>query len=303
MIESLAIGLSATLGFSGPAEWAVHKYILHSQTRPNSFIDSASIAHNDNHHGAYRAPHHYYRDLTNEHVLVHFSKSDVAVIASGGLVFGGTIGAISPLSAIGTAIGSAAATMISYGLYEFTHHYMHVIGERRLQIGRIFGDLAENGNRTGKLRLPKPTLDELCSTVDERLEGKNKPFIYQDNCEERLSEYGISTPVDELLDQTVQEMRTWEKQYLAKVEPAEAKKYKTEQKMNRLLRNNTLFRKLDNHHFLHHRKFNKNLNVVWTWWDSLIGTKEDSSIETLLNNKIYWLCPNSPDEEPFKLKG
>ena len=58
----------------------------------------------------------------------------------------------------------------------------------------------------------------------------------------------------------------------------------------------------DNHHFLHHFKYNRNLNVVFPLMDFIMGTKTDNSVSTLETNIKYWLCPNSPDLAPFKRK-
>jgi len=300
MIESIAAGFAATKIIAGPAEWAVHKYILHSKTRPNKFIEKSSIAHNDMHHFAYMAPQHYYRDTTNEDVTVHFGAKDVALIAAGGAAMGGAmslIPGIGPAAAVGSMLGTVSA----YGLYEFTHHYMHVIGERRLDIGRVFGDYAEGGNRSGELLLPKPTLDSLCSFVDDKLDGRKTSFPYSDNCKVVLAEQGITTDLDEMIGYTVGAMREKESEFAKTATKKEMRTYTVERKMNQILRRNGLFQRLDNHHFLHHKKFGKNLNVVWMWYDHVAGTKMDSSPELLMSHKKYWLCPNSPDVEKFSL--
>jgi hypothetical protein len=307
MIYDTLLSTAATLVVSGPAEWAIHKYVLHAnkKLREIPFMNKAATSHNDNHHSAYMAPEHYYRDLTNEHVLVHFAPSNVAQIAVGGALFGAGLGAVTPLSAVGGAIGGVIGTMTTYGLYEFTHHYMHVVGERRLEIGRVFGDLVENGERSGKLRLPKPTLDALCTVVDDKLDGRDTSFKYMQNCRDVLADqnYNFSeADLGELLAQTTKSVSEWEQDYLLSASSDEAKKYHSERKMHRLLRHSSLFERLDHHHFVHHRKYGANLNIVWMWFDHLIGTKEDSSPDALLANSKYWLCPNSPDIDKFTLK-
>jgi len=68
------------------------------------------------------------------------------------------------------------------------------------------------------------------------------------------------------------------------------------------LRVSPLFQYIDNNHFIHHYKYGKNLNVVFPISDIIFGTKEDSTISTLEENRRYWLCPNSPDVQPFVVR-
>jgi hypothetical protein len=303
MMTDIVYSTLATLAVSAPAEWAIHKYLLHGKARHIPIVNAAASSHNDEHHRAYMAPEHYYRDITNEHVVIHFSPKNVAQIAAGGALFGAGLGALTPLSVVGGAIGGVLGTMTTYGLYEFTHHYMHVVGERRLQIGRVFGDLVEGGERSGKLRLPKPTLDALCTVIDDKLDGRDTHFTYAQNCKEVLAAQGYADiHLDELLGQTTQQVREWEDSFFSTASNDEQQVYNRERKMHRLLRHSKLFEKLDHHHFVHHRKYGANLNIVWLWFDHLVGTKEDSSPQVLLAQKKYWLCPNSPDKEPFEAK-
>jgi hypothetical protein len=302
MMSDILYSTLATLVASGPAEWAIHKYMLHGKARHIGFIRDAAISHNDNHHGAYLAPAHYYRDLTNEHVLVHFAPHNVVQIAAGGALFGTGLSMISPIELAGGVIGGTLGTMMTYGLYEFTHHYMHVIGERRLAIGRAFGDIVEKGDRSGNLRLPKPTLDSLCTVIDDKLDGRETPFLYEKNCQEVLASQGNNLDISTLMDRTYRAVREWESEFLESATTEQKKNYDRERKVHRFLRHSALFERLDNHHFVHHKSYGSNLNIVWMWWDNLIGTKKDSSVSELLANKKYWLCPNSPDTEKFVLK-
>jgi len=304
MLEFLSdayLSAAATLVIAGPAEWAVHKHILHSRSRSVGFIKEASVAHNDNHHGAFMSPQHYYRDITNEDVTVHFSKGDVALIAASGAAIGAGVSSITDLSTFAAAAGSTAGALVAYGSYEFFHHYMHVIGERRLQIGRVFGDFVE-GERSGNLRLPKPVLDDLGNTVEDRLEGRESRFGFSQIAYDLLEDRGLEVDIDHAIDYTEQSLRSWEESHRESLTPKQRKAYSREKRINRSLRRSRIFGFLDNHHFVHHRSYGNNLNVVWAWFDKLIGTKKPSDASTLISNQKYWLCPNSPDEEKFVLK-
>jgi len=75
--------------------------------------------------------------------------------------------------------------------------------------------------------------------------------------------------------------------------------YWGERKIQKQFRSSPIFQYLDNHHFIHHYQWLNNLNVVFPLADYILRTKVDSSREFLEKEKLYWLCPNSPDKTPF----
>ena len=331
LVGPFSLGMGISLAVSSPIEWAIHKYLLHAMPKNrqrNKFIENASRSHNDNHHGAYKGPEHYYRDITNENEVIHFSKSDVGIIAGISAVAGGIM--TSGYSAMkwqnldisdGVFIsGVVAGSMAYYGLYEFFHHYMHVIGQRRLQINRVLGDSIQGGieKRDGNLRLSKPLLDDICNEVEYMVDTsikKRTKFELEKGLIQRLDsqiEYntktrkeGISSSISsrEVIDSTIDIMIEREINYRNRIGTQERINHWGQRKIQSFLRNSAIFRYIDNHHFLHHYRYGKNLNVVFPLMDFIMGTKTRSSKENLENNKKFWLCPNSPDVEVFKTKG
>ena len=332
-------GFGTSLGLSSPVEWGVHKYLLHAKPesrRKIKFIDEASYSHHDNHHAAYKGPAHYYRDITNEKEVIHFSKTDVGVIAGIAAFVGGVIDAGYSLIAKGGlelevndaafVSGVVGGTMIYYGYYEFIHHYMHVIGKRRLEINRVLGDEIQGGKkmRDGKLRLSKPLLDDICNEVEHKIDTAirndkgDADFFFEENLVQRLHEQiayngedknGLGMPAispifdrRKILDTTTHVMLERERNYRGNLREKEKIKSWMGRKVQSFLRSSSIFKYLDNHHFFHHFKYGKNLNVVLPLADYALRTKMDSSEAVLEENKKYWLCPNSPDVEAFKVK-
>lgn len=342
VLGSFCTGTALGLSLGSPAEWAIHKYLLHASQSSRKiipFIEGASRGHNDNHHGAYKAPEHYYRDVTNENEVIHFAKSDVGII--GGIAaFVGTV--IERAQAIVTnnyqfggsnvafIAGVLSGTMMYYGSYELVHHQMHVLGKRRLTINRVLGDTIQGGqaHRDGNLRLSKPLLDDICATIERDidaaspLETARESFILPNGKggnslsnrlegQIRVNESDSSlrshieiAPADALdvLTTTYEHMKESEETNRSTLGVRERIGYFFERSLQRIVRASPLFKRLDNHHYLHHRKYGKNLNVVFPAMDYCMGTKEESSVAALEENRNYWLCPNSPDEQRFKRK-
>ena len=333
-LTSLLGGVALSISVGSPAEWMVHKYILHATPRQRkrmSFIRNASIGHNDKHHGAYKGPAHYYRDITNENEVIHFSKKDVGVIAG----VGGIIGlaadrgysAIAGKSSFGVEDAAFVAGMIGgtlgyYGIYEFTHHYMHAIGKRRLSINRALGDIMQDNERDGNLRFSKPLLDDICSSVESRIDKpvskRLNKFYFEPNLIKRLEKQTkinrnnefkgnheaakvSAKNSEDTLNQLVAEMLHREEELISKLSPSERTGHFLERKVQKYLRKLPLFQYLDNHHLIHHFRYGSNLNVVFPLMDVLMRTERDSSGEELEKNRDYWLCPNSPDLELFSL--
>ena len=323
--SSYFTSLAAGLVILSPAEWRVHKTLLHAAKKDRKFYNRASShAHHDIHHAAFMGPEHYYRDVTNEQETIHFSPSDVAAILGigAGLGFAGHKAydlaaghpGLNPGDA-GAAAGLLTAAAIGYLGYEVSHHYMHVIGERRLAINRTLGDLLQD-RRDGKLRFTKPLLDDICNAVEEYVDAKVRPVRYEPTLEDRFNEQvarnremgngikqvGFSTLMEDLASQTLDRERALRREMTS----GQRVRYWFDRKVQRRFRGSDTwvgryFRHIDNHHFLHHCSYTKNLNVFITWADSAFGTKLDSSKEALDTwQKKHLLCPNSPDVEPFR---
>jgi len=329
-------GVGFALSIASPIEWGIHKHLLHAtpnERRRMAFIENASKGHNDKHHGAYKGPAHYYRDITNEHEVIHFSPKDVGIIAGiAGVVGFATDRAYCALAGNNSfhlsdgafIAGTVAGTMAYYGTYEFIHHYMHDIGKRRLAINRTLGDIMQGNKRDGNLRFSKPILDTICNTVefyiDEHRNQKRdrfyfEPFLinnleeqtrinrensFKTNHERAAVAVAENTSASTLNELTVEIIRK-EKEQVSNMNISEKAKYLFERKIQRHLRRSEIFQYLDDHHFIHHFSYGSNLNVVFPLMDYIKRTKKDSSREELGRNQKYWLCPNSPDINPFSL--
>jgi len=329
-------GVGFALSIGSPVEWGIHKYILHGtpkQRKMLDFIKNASVAHNDKHHGAFKGPAHYYRDITNEQEVIHFSKKDVGIIAG----IAGAVGLATDRAYCALAgnnsfngndaafiAGTVAGTMAYYGTYEFTHHYMHDIGKRRLEINRTLGDIVQGNERDGNLRYSKPLLDSLGNIVefyvDEHRSQKRNEFYFEQflvnglekqtkinkendfeiNHERAIVAVAENTSADTLNELTIEMVRK-EKELVSSMSNSEKVKYLFQRKIQKCLRRSEIFQYIDDHHFIHHYKYGSNLNVVFPLADWIMGTKKDSSRAELEINQKYWLCPNSPDTERFSI--
>jgi|GEM_PF-3056043 len=319
-LGSVLAGFSASVLLASPAEWMVHRYMLHPKTR--NFINrNSAIGHNDKHHGAYNGPAHYYRDITNEHEVIHFSKGDVALIhgVSAGIGYGiyKTLASrVYEEEGVGFVSGFIAGTAAYYAAYEILHHYMHDIGKRRLEINRVLGNVIQ-GEPDNNLRLSKPLLDDLCNEVELRVDAR-KELPYPDSLLERLSaqiaynrteaheartgltNIRVADPAGALMVTTAEMLRR-EREHHDTLGAWGRLKYAGKRFIHRQMRNSPAFQYIDNHHFVHHRRFMQNLNVVFPLADVALGTQVKSSKEYLENEKAYWLCPNSPDVKKFEL--
>ncbi len=334
-------GGALSLSVCSPLEWMVHKNILHAPSslrKKVKFIENASRGHNDIHHRAYNGPAHYYRDITNENQVIHFAKGDVGLIAGAAAIVGGAIDGVflslneNAYFGIGDALflsGFVGGTMAYYGGYEFVHHFMHVIGERRLTVNRVIGDKIQGGteNRDGNLRLSKPLLDDICNLIERDIDSNfnrqfRSNFLYPYSLVQRFAEqirYNTerkaikklplayvdvhSEDVEKLLSATRDVLLEREINYREDLATFKERiYYGTNRTIQRYLRNSKVFRSLDNHHFLHHCRYHNNLNVLFPLMDNIMQTKLDSSIKVLEENKNFWLCPNSPDISPFKAR-
>jgi hypothetical protein len=329
MLVEYVLGLGTGLAILSPVEWAVHKHLLHAPKGRRTWYNRATAhAHDDIHHAAYRGPEHYYRDITNAHEIIHFSKGDIGLIVGGwgaaGLIGKKAVEAVMgdpsfQTGDIGMTAGMMTAGFIGYLGYEVSHHYMHVIGARRLAINRAFGDALQL-ERDGKLRFSKPLLDDICNAVEEYVDahsdGRGGSIGYDAGLAGRFAVQAaynrdelkntlLPVTFDELMQQIAQESLEREQALRASMDAKERRAYWFDRKVQRLFRGSDsligrYFRHIDNHHFMHHSNYRKNLNVFLTWADYAFGTKLDSSREALeVPSKKYYLCPNSPDVTPF----
>ncbi len=338
-IGNFCVGTAVGLSLASPAEWTIHKYLLHASPKSrkwSKFIEGASRGHNDNHHGAYKAPEHYYRDITNEHEIVHFAKSDVGIIAGIAVAVGAALERTHAFIANNYRFDETNASFIAgvllgtmgyYGCYEFIHHHMHVLGKRRLTTNRVLGDTIQGGaqHRDGNLRLSKPLLDDICNAIEKNIDCAASVALFRaslNNASESnlsirlinqikenssshlLKPYIAVEPNDapQILATTYENMMKSDEDYRAALSTKDRMKYTLEKRLQKTLRASSMFSSLDNHHFIHHRKYGKNLNVVFPLMDYLEKTKVGSTAVILEERKDYWLCPNSPDEKRFKRK-
>jgi len=300
------IGVLVSLSICSPVEWLVHRFLLHPKKR-NWMNRASARGHNDIHHKAYNGPAHYYRDMTNENTVLHFSKGDVLLIASiaaiGGLIVNRTYSWI--IGSFGFSLGDylfifgmVLGTMIYYVCYEFSHHFMHVIGKRRHEIGKNMGDIIQ-GSADGKLRFSKPLLDNICDAVEEKIEtGKDfdAKLIQRLNGQIENNRKNASICVEKNKGKDILEQVAIK---VSKMSNSKKELYFFGDDFQTFLRKSVIFQKLDNYHFVHHYRWLNNLNVVFPMMDLVMRTNSNSSKEHLENTSAYFLCPNSADIEKF----
>lgn len=318
-------GVALSLSVSSPVEWAVHRYLLHPK-KINFLNEKSERGHARIHHKAYSTKNgaaHYYRDITNEHAVIHFSLGDVGLIhgisAAVGLGIDRAYAYLSEKNDFsvndGAFIGGVVGgSCIYYLAYEISHHYMHVIGKRRKTINEVLGNSLQS-TPDGQLRFSKPLLDDICSDVEwhvDRNVGKRQATYSFDSALierfEQQAEYNraqgvINVPVSaqETLDKVTNDMVEREENLRASFGIFKKRLYWIDRKIQKQLRSSPVFQYLDNHHFIHHYQWLNNLNVVFPLADCVLGTNVDSSRKFLDDNKLYWLCPNSPDTIPFPI--
>lgn len=326
IVSPFFTGVAVALAVASPAEWAVHRYMLHPKKR-NRINRNSARGHSDIHHKAYRGPAHYYQDVTNEHAVIHFSSGDVGLIHSAAAITGFVIdrayAAIAQkpnfdakdLAFVG---GVVSGTLAYYASYEISHHYMHVIGQRRKAINEVLGNSIQ-GISDGKLRFSKPLLDDICNSIELHVDnnaGRARPnsFSFDSTLIDRLEEQisynritvgaEISVPDDfsqATLDEVTDKMLNIEEKYRSSLSLLKKPLYWLERKVQKTLRAFPLFKYLDNHHFVHHYAWMENLNVVAPVADFFLGTETKCSKSFLEENHLYWLCPNSIDTVKFPI--
>lgn len=209
------------LAIGSPVEWLIHRYLLHP--KKNEIVpyvnDNTKRGHTDIHHRGYSAPWNYYQNATNEHVVLHFAKQDVALIhsiaAGVGIGLDRAYAAYVGASGVGPAdtaivLGMLAGAALYYSLYESMHHVMHVNGKRRLGINRVLGDRIQYGagyvsgrprrlisddptsKIDEKLRFSKPLLDDICyevqANIERNINTKTTSYSFSDGVVSRLKE-------------------------------------------------------------------------------------------------------------------
>lgn len=318
----------ATITVAAPfVEWYIHKAIMHIP-KPNrdlkkadpliktiapvakKYIVDASVAHDDNHHGAYKGPSHYYRDDSNHDAVLHFSKKDIGAIVGLSTAVGTGISAVfnaitqQPQLLNGAFIaGTSAASFAYYAAYEISHHYMHVITERRHEISHELGELIEKEPGSESLRFSKPFLDDMCNEIERAIDKNYKnpkktitfsPQLVQTFQEQlRVNEDVTKNDIDEtIFYQLTDIMLQKEREKRASLKPLQKIQYLIDRNVQRICRHHKGFEKVDYHHFLHHYRRMNNLNVVWPIADRVLKTHTDSSRAVLNKPKRFWLCPN-----------
>ncbi len=293
MLEFL-IGATSALGIAPFAEWAVHKYIMHQPPsgRTNKLMRDASIGHQDDHHQSYRAPHHYYRDATNEKSVIHFSPKYVGLIAGVstgvGLIVSAGIDYISEkylntqIPILETTAGFATGIMAHYAAYEITHHQMHVLGEKRQKIiesleQKLYQKVPSDQER---LRLSKPLVDDICEVVmrgQEISEGLEKRYEEQRRVSSTRGAKYSELRLQNLVDYA---------RVMIKNSPPKGIEKVTSMAVE-ALRKFPLFKYMDNHHFLHHAHMGCNFNMVWPVADWLFKTQAKGKIAELEHRDNY----------------
>lgn len=316
-------GFTASSLIASPAEWMVHRYMLHPKTR-NILNTHSGISHNDRHHGAYSGPEHYYRDMSNAHEKIHFGKKWVMLIhaLSAGIGLGaselaGMVSSDYKEHNSSFVAGFLTGTAVYYGAYEILHHHMHVIGRRRYAINSVFGNQLEE-HPEGHLRFSKPTLDDLCNHVEMRIDAKKDTrdaellHLLEHEREYNLTEThdqrakGKVTlkniDIEDAVEESVSTLRAQEQDYRSSLGVFGRVKYAATRFLLGQMRLSPAFQYMDNHHFVHHFQYYKNLNIVFPLADAIMGTRVDCSKKRLREQKAYWICPNSPNVTPFKLE-
>jgi hypothetical protein len=321
------------------AEWVIHRDVMHvippKRKGRSSFVKKSSEAHHDEHHKAFSVPAHYYRDLTNAHCISTFNNKHVASIGLGSASVALAVSSgpaylfdLLPSTQGSFVLGFTTAALGYYAIYELVHDRMHDIGQQRLLVGNILGDMIQGGQRDGKLRLSKPLLDELCDAYQPLLKTLPSSSSASVPTISSIAPKFSSSTIKELGSQL--EMNRQKGEAVVAIEPGEEHKILDEVATELLLRPQSTkhlpaeptsllrrsalawtdkmirgtqwFQFLDRHHFVHHVAFWKNLNVVWPLADRMLNTLQDSSACTLSDPKCFkrsWLCPNPPPSPPF----
>lgn len=324
-----AAAITAMVPIGSFLEWFVHKYMMHvpKGKRIKHFSEQQSKTHQDEHHAAFKAPRHYFQDNYNQDITSEFGWGEIGKLFFGSIGFSAAAAAaynyLAPehamnlKQAVGLVLGTMAGVMGYYRAYETTHQWMHVL-EKELFI--VHKSLAHHVQETpdGKFLVPLPFLDNLSNHIinEARALQKNKNYIPAkcDDLIDALANYlainnqnGVTTTTRSA-QHIVTEMIDEHATYMQDTPGARQSSF-----MN-WVRSSTWspFNWIHRHHYVHHQPkekdetkkartyANTNLNVVIPLADYLLGTKKDSSIETLSREDVrdtLWICPYSPRED------
>ncbi len=309
-------------------EWGIHRFMMHApkSKRIPYFSKAQSESHNDKHHGAYKAPKHYYQDAWNDNIVSKFSWTEVAKIYAGtmGISFGaaalynvvrakitGQPVAVDWTNDAAFMAGVTAAVGTYYGAYETTHDWMHVIGKERYKIHEVFAHAVQN-TPDGKLRMPKDVLDNMTNAIETIVDAtlKNNAPIEIDsklvldvkhylahNRRNGVEMNDISSY--SLLKNVTHQMAEYERERRAKLTGFSRTTDTLRRKTMGYVRNSDWFKWIDNHHYIHHDvdPDKTNLNVVLPIADLTLGTRKDSSSAALRDEskmQTIWICPYAP---------
>jgi len=314
-------GAAALTLSSAVVENIIHRFGLHAINPKSEAVESWRVAHDKNHHVGY-CPKTYYQIPANLHAVLRFTEQYIPVIAKIGAAVGAVVGYLVSMPGlestiegiVGGAVGGTAAVLGYYGVYEFTHKYMHVIGERRIRIGNVVAayvadktvqELNES-KESQSLKLDKYALDQMLDYVDDTISGKKvklKPKIKK-HIENVFAEQDVNINLNEVLAYTVKDVKEWEVKHLESITPEERKEYHSVRKTYRNLRRIWPFQRWERHHLVHHFGApRENANVIAKWCDRLMGTLQKSSKKFLMETKKYRMRVNSYSNVVYDLPG
>ncbi len=306
-------------------EWGIHKYLMHQpkNKRIPHINERQSKTHQDEHHGAYKAPKHYFQDTWNDNITSEFGWGEIAKIFFGSAGFSAGIAAaynalvpehaMNFAQAAGLVTGVTASVMSYYRAYETTHNWMHVLEKELYQVQKSFAHHVQD-KPDGNALFPLPFMDNLSNYVintarKEAKHGSGKRIIPADLQAEctHYFEHNLSRGVkvtdksaEFVIDNLVDEFVVYETEARA----SRGVWAKTKSGFMNWVRGGKLspFRKMHRHHYGHHAKMNKNLNVVIPIADYVLRTKMDTSVKTMCdekNAKTLWICPYAPEDHKF----
>jgi hypothetical protein len=131
----ISVGFVVAFGVASFFEWALHRFVMH---RPLPGFRYPFQAHTLVHHQVFKADHRYHlvdEKEQDKHTIPMAWWNGPALIALGQCPFL-VVAALS--GQWGFYIGSVAAQMVYYGIYEYLHWCMHLPRQRNIERSGIF---------------------------------------------------------------------------------------------------------------------------------------------------------------------